>query len=90
MDYKEYARQLRENAAKDENGVIRCSPELWEQIASIIEELSKRNDELNVLNKFASQEAIKEFTERLKEQAYPFKFSLISEIDDLVKEMVGE
>lgn len=37
MDYKEYARQLRENAAKDDNGIIRCSPELWEQIASIIE-----------------------------------------------------
>ena len=39
MDYKEYARQLRENAAKDDNGVIRCSPELWEQIASIIESI---------------------------------------------------
>lgn len=37
MDYKEYARQLRENAVKDDNGVIRCSPELWEQIASVIE-----------------------------------------------------
>lgn len=36
-DYKEYARQMRTNAAKDENGIIRCSPELWEQIASIIE-----------------------------------------------------
>ena len=37
MDYKEYARQMRENAVKDENGYIRVSPELWEQIASIIE-----------------------------------------------------
>lgn len=37
IDNKEYARQLRTNAAKDENGVIRCSPELWEEIARIIE-----------------------------------------------------
>lgn len=37
IDNKEYARQLRANAAKDENGVIRCSPELWEEIARIIE-----------------------------------------------------
>lgn len=36
-DYKEYAKQLRENPEKDENGIIKCSPELWEQIASIIE-----------------------------------------------------
>lgn len=38
-DYKEYARQMRTNAAKDEYGIIRCSPELWEQIASIIENI---------------------------------------------------
>ena len=30
FDYKEFARQMRENAVKDDNGVIRCSPELWE------------------------------------------------------------
>lgn len=39
FDYKEYARQLRENAVKDDNGVIRCSPELWEQIANVIESI---------------------------------------------------
>jgi hypothetical protein len=39
MDYKEYARQMRKNAIRDENGVVRCSPELWEQIASIIESI---------------------------------------------------
>ena len=39
FDYKEYARQMRENAVKDENGIIRVSPELWEQIASIIENI---------------------------------------------------
>lgn len=37
-DYKEYAKQMRENAAKDSNGNVVCSPELWEQIASIIEQ----------------------------------------------------
>ena len=37
MDYKEYARQMRENCVKDDNGNIVCSAELWEQIASVIE-----------------------------------------------------
>jgi uncharacterized protein YbcC (UPF0753/DUF2309 family) len=37
MDYKEYARQMRENAVINDYGQIICSPELWEQIASIIE-----------------------------------------------------
>lgn len=39
MDYIEYARQMRENAIRDESGAIRCSPELWEQIASNIESI---------------------------------------------------
>lgn len=39
FDYKEFARQMRENAVKDENGTIRVSPELWEQIASVIESI---------------------------------------------------
>lgn len=39
FDYKEYARQMRENCAKDYNGNIICSPELWEQIASVIESI---------------------------------------------------
>lgn len=37
IDNKEYARQLRKNAVKDENGGIRVSPELWEELARIIE-----------------------------------------------------
>jgi len=37
MDYKEFARQMRENCVKDNNGIIICSAELWEKIASIIE-----------------------------------------------------
>ena len=39
FDCKEYARQMRENAVKDNNGNIICSPELWEQIASIVENI---------------------------------------------------
>lgn len=38
VDYKEYAKQLRENAVKNENGIVLCSSELWEEIASIIEQ----------------------------------------------------
>lgn len=37
IDYKEYARQMRENCVKDYNGNIVCSGELWEEIANIIE-----------------------------------------------------
>lgn len=37
FDYKEYAKQMRENAVKNENGIVFCSSELWEEIASIIE-----------------------------------------------------
>ena len=39
FDSKEYARQMRENCVKDHNGNIICSDELWEQIASIIENI---------------------------------------------------
>lgn len=37
IDTKEYAKQMRKNAVKDENGIVRVSVELWEQIADIIE-----------------------------------------------------
>lgn len=36
-DFKEYAKQMRENAVKNEQGNIVCSPELWEEIASVVE-----------------------------------------------------
>ena len=39
MDYKEYARIMRTTAVRDENGNIICSPELWERIATIIENI---------------------------------------------------
>lgn len=37
FDLKEYARKLRENAITDDNGIVKVSPELWEQIAGVIE-----------------------------------------------------
>lgn len=39
INYCEYANSLRENAIKDENGNIICSPTLWENIATIIENI---------------------------------------------------
>lgn len=41
IDYIEFARQMRENKVTDENGIILCSPELWELIASTIESKSE-------------------------------------------------
>lgn len=37
MNKKKFATAMRENVCKDKNGCIICSPQLWEQIASIIE-----------------------------------------------------
>lgn len=66
-----------------------------------IERLQTRNDELNILNKTAAQEAIKEFAERLKQNinesiglywdeiagGYYLAEDVIDDIDNLVKEM---
>lgn len=48
MDYNEYARQMRVNAVKDANGNIICSPELWEQIARIIENIDTLNFNIHI------------------------------------------
>jgi hypothetical protein len=37
IDPKEYAAAMRETAVRDENGIIKVSPVLWEQIASLID-----------------------------------------------------
>ena len=66
-----------------------------------IERLQTRNDELNILNKTAAQEAIKEFAERLKQNinesiglywdeiagGYYLAEDVIDDIDNLVQEM---
>ena len=40
IDYKEYAKQMRENCAKDYYGNIICSAELWEEIAKMIDDVA--------------------------------------------------
>nr|DAY12600.1 MAG TPA: hypothetical protein [Caudoviricetes sp.] len=66
-----------------------------------IERLQTRNDELNILNKTAAQEAIKEFVEQLKQNinesiglywdeiagGYYVLEDVINDIDNLVKEI---
>lgn len=37
IDPKEYAAVMRKEAVRNENGIIQVAPELWEQIASLIE-----------------------------------------------------
>ena len=44
VDYKEYARQMRENCVKNADGNIICSGELWEEIATIIEGCRKQGE----------------------------------------------
>lgn len=39
MDYKAFAKAMRENKVTDEKGIILCSPDLWEEIAKIIESI---------------------------------------------------
>lgn len=40
IDYKEFARQMRKNCAKDYYGNIICSAELWEEIAKMIDDVA--------------------------------------------------
>lgn len=47
IDYKEYARQMRENCVKGYNGtepIVFCSLKLWEEIATIIEGYRKQSE----------------------------------------------
>ena len=39
MDYKAFAKAMRENAVINDYGQIICSPILWEQLATIIENI---------------------------------------------------
>lgn len=48
IDYKEYARQMRQNCARDYNGtepIVICSSELWEEIATIIEDFDNQSED---------------------------------------------
>lgn len=48
MDYKAFAKSMRENKVTDEKGIILCSPDLWEEIAKIIESIPNKEKEINV------------------------------------------
>ena len=47
MDYKAFAKAMRENAVINDYGQIICSPQLWEQIARIIESIPNTEEEIN-------------------------------------------
>lgn len=47
MDYKAFAKAMRENAVTNEYEQIICSPQLWEQIAKIIESIPNTEEEIN-------------------------------------------
>ena len=79
--------ETHEKAAKDL--FVDCARQR-EEAKTKIERLQTRNDELNILNKTASQEAIKEFAERLIKTAdYDDEYStvFVYNIKKLVKEM---
>ena len=47
MDYKAFAKAMRENAVINDYGQIICSPILWEQLATIIENIPE-NKEIHI------------------------------------------
>lgn len=87
FNHKEYAKQMRENCYKDENGNIICSAELWEHIASIIESCTDVVPKSEVEKLIA--EAIQDFAKELKESCTdnPYVDYGVVQIytDDLVK-----
>ena len=59
IDYKAYARQMRENCVRDHNGtepIVICSLELWEEIATIIERFGKQSGWISVDEKSPDEE----------------------------------
>ena len=81
--------------------MLNAASDLINRQKAEIERLQTRNDELNILNKTAAQEAIKEFAERLKQNinesiglywdeiagGYYLAEDVIDDIDNLVQEM---
>ena len=50
MDYKAFAKAMRENKVTDENGNIVCSDTLWERIIKIIENIAIKNETEKCIN----------------------------------------
>lgn len=79
IDYKEYAKQMRENAVVNDNGIVKVSVELWHRIADVIEEQQAEIDRLKKETKMFADidkmysgikaELINIFVEALKEKA---------------------
>ena len=44
MDYKVFAKAMRENVVTNEYGQIICSPQLWEQIVIILENIPENKE----------------------------------------------
>jgi hypothetical protein len=44
MDYKAFAKAMRENAVINDYGQVICSPQLWEQIATILENVPENKE----------------------------------------------
>ena len=66
-DYKEFAKQMREHSVKTEFGNIICQPELWEEIASIIER-AIIGDTADLINRLqAENERLKPFEDKIAE-----------------------
>ena len=54
FNYKEYSKQMINNAVKDNNGNVVCSIELWEQIAEIIKNVPIMPDINDLAHKLAT------------------------------------
>ena len=50
MDYKAFAKTMRENAVTNEYGQVICSPQLWEEIANIIETVAINDENKKCIN----------------------------------------
>ena len=61
-----------------------------ERLKEVNEKLLIDFNGLSGVIKRAKAEAYKEFAERLKEMVTPFKYSFNNDIDNLLKELVGE
>ena len=74
------------------NGCVKSEEEVREIAKRTMEPLVKEitKEQIDTAVKLAKAEAYKEFAERLKENAFPLRFATNTEIDNLLKELVGE
>lgn len=68
MNYKAFSKAMRENKVIDEKGNIICSPQLWEQIATVIENVAINNENKKCINCEFKEECCQEI--HFKESGY--------------------